>query len=715
MPCQSKSREKKCPVRESARSILLLTLFLCGTGWAQVPTPGTPPETRKDNVKEIIHGVEVVDPYQWLEDQESPETREWIDEQNAYSKPILDSLPRRDNIQKRLAELMKIDVTGSPQVRNSRYFFIKRMSDQELYVIYIREGLKGEDQVLIDPHGMSPDNTTSVGMRDVSKDGTILAYAIREGGEDEVRIRFLHVDKREHLPDELSKARYWGISITPDNEGFYYTRHEAEGPRVYYHGMGTDPASDTEIFGEGYGPEKILWADLSEDGKHLLIIVWHGSAGLKTEIYYQNVAEKGQIIAVVNDIDARFSGEIGGDRIYLQTNWNAPRDRILAVDINDIPRDPSEWEEIIPMTDAIIEGFSTAGGRLFVNHLENVASYVKVFEPNGRHVRDISFADPGSVGWVSGQWESNEAFYYYSSFHIPPTIYRYDVETGNQEVWAKYDVPLKSNNIEVNQVWYSSKDGTEIPMFLVHRKGLKLDGSNPTLLTGYGGFNTSLTPWFSSTAAIWVENGGVYARPNLRGGGEFGEEWHKAGMLENKQNVFDDFIAAAEWLIEKGYTSPTKLSISGGSNGGLLVGAALTQRPDLFRAVACFYPLLDMVRYHKFLVASFWISEYGSTDDPEQFKYLYAYSPYHRVKSGIEYPAVMFITGDSDTRVDPLHARKMAALLQESTESDNPVLLYYDTKSGHSGGRPLSKQIEDTTRWLSFLFWQLGVKSQVGQ
>jgi prolyl oligopeptidase len=324
-------------------------------------------------------------------------------------------------------------------------------------------------------------------------------------------------------------------------------------------------------------------------------------------------------------------------------------------------------------------------------------------------MRDIAFPAIGSVSGVSGEWQSDEAFFAFSSFHIPTTIYRYDVAKGSQEVWARLEVPINTDTFEVKQVWYESKDKAKVPMFVVHAKGIKLDGSNPTLLTGYGGFNVSLTPGFSARAALWVERGGVYAVPNLRGGGEFGEEWHKAGMLGKKQNVFDDFIAAAEWLIKNGYTKPSKLAISGGSNGGLLVGAALTQRPDLCQAVVCSYPLLDMVRYHKFLVAKFWIPEYGSSEEPEQFKYIHAYSPYHQVKPSTKYPAVLFITGDSDTRVDPLHARKMAALLQSATGSEKPVLLHYDTKAGHSGGRPVSKQIEDLTDELSFLFWQLGV------
>ncbi|MFQ5817769.1 MAG: prolyl oligopeptidase family protein [Terriglobia bacterium] len=682
-----------------------MVLLGAAVAGAQAPAPKLPPKTRTDNVKEILHGVEIVDPYRWLEDQQSPETRAWIDAQNEYTQSVIGSLAGREQLKQRLTELMKIDTLGQPRVRNGRYFFSKRLANQDLFVIYMRKGLTGKDEVLIDPHPWSPDRTTSATLLDVSNDGSVVAYGVRQGGEDEITVKLLEVDTRKDLPDQLPRARYFSVSLKPDKTGFYYARHGAEGPRIYYHAMGEDPVADRELFGTGYGPDKIIAAELSEDGRYLLITVFHG--WVRSEVYYQDLAKPGPIVPVVNDIAALFGGEIAGDQLFLQTNWEAPNGRLLAVDLKNPGRE--HWRELIPESAAVIRGFSLAGGKLFVNYLRNVRSVVKTFTPAGRYVRDIAFPTLGSVSGVSGRWGSPEAFFVFSSFHTPTTIYRYDVATGRQAVWARLEVPVDTNQFAVRQVWYESKDSTLVPMFLVHRKGIKLDGSNPTLLSGYGGFNASLTPIFSSTAVAWVERGGVFAMPNLRGGGEFGEAWHRAGKLEKKQNVFDDFIAAAKWLIENGYTQPSKLAIRGGSNGGLLVGAALTQRPELFQAVVCTYPLLDMLRYHKFLVARFWVPEYGSADDPEQFNYLYAYSPYHRVKPGMPYPAVLFITGDFDTRVDPLHARKMAALLQSATGSKQPVLLRYDTKSGHSGGRPLSKQIEDSTDELHFLFWQLGV------
>ena len=685
--------------------IALMSFTLIGSTSAQ--NFKSPPKTRTDNVKETIHGVEIADPYRWLEDQKSPETRAWLNTQNEYAQNILNSLPGRDQLKQRLTELLKIDTINPPVLRNGRYFFSKRLANQDQAAIYLRKGPEGNDELLVDPN--SQDRNSSVSILDVSKDGSLLAYGQRQGGEDEQTVNLLDVDTKRLLPDKFPRGSYFSFSLKPDKSGIYYCRHGAEGSRIYYHAMGTDTARDTEIFGKGYGPEKIIVSELSEDGRYLVCTVYYGSAANKTEIHYKDLTQQGSFVTLVDDIEARFEGQTAGNHLFVLTNWQAPNGRVLDVDLTNPAR--SNWHEVVPTSKTVIEGFSLAGHRLFVNYLENVSSSVKIYDPTGKNVGGIAFATLGSVSGLIGQWSSNEAFFSFNSFHIPTTIYRYDVEKASQDIWARINAPVNSGQFEVKQVWYESKDKTKIPMFLMHAKGLKLDGSNPTLLYGYGGFNISLTPNFSPDAVAWVKSGGVFAVANLRGGGEFGEEWHRAGMLEKKQNVFDDFIAAAEWLINNGYTKPAKLAISGGSNGGLLVGAAMTQRPDLFQAVVCSFPLLDMVRYHKFLVARFWVPEYGSSDDPKQFKTIYAYSPYHHVKKGTKYPAVLLITGDSDTRVDPLHARKMAALLQASTGSDKPVLLHYDTKSGHvGGGTPVSKKIEDLTDELSFLLWQLGSK-----
>jgi prolyl oligopeptidase len=669
------------------------------------------PRSKTDNVRETLHGVELTDPYRWLEDQQSPETRQWIEEQNRYTETFLGRYAGREQIVNRLGALMKVESLGIPVARGNRYFFSKQPADRDLPVICLREGRDGKDEVLLDPQELSRDGSKTVSLLDVSKDGRLLVYAIREGGEDEIAIRFFDMDQRRDLEDRMDKARYFGVALTPDKKTLYYTRHGKEGSRVYRRPVNVAGAQETYLFGEGYDPGVGISPSLSEDGKYLVIGVWHGSAATKAEIFSKDLVTDAPIVPVVTEIEARFEGHAVDHRMFVQTNWNSPNGRLLMIDLKR--PDQTNWKEIVSeQRDAVLESFSLVGGKLYANYLQNVVSRVRIFETAGVHVRDIQFPSLGTVSNVGGEWDRDEAFFGFSSYHIPFTIYREDVKTGAQSVWSRMDVPVDSDKYEVKQVWYASKDKTRVPMFLVHRKGLKLDGARPTLLYAYGGFNISLTPSFSTRAVMWIENGGVFAVPNLRGGGEFGEEWHRAGMLAKKQNVFDDFIAAAEWLIDNGYTRRDKLAISGRSNGGLLVGAALTQRPDLYRAVVCGYPLLDMVRYHKFLVARFWIPEYGSSDDPEQFKTLLAYSPYHNVKPGTKYPAVLFITGDSDTRVDPLHARKMPALLQAANASDRPILLKYDTKLGHTGARPISQSIEDIADELVFLFGQLGVETR---
>lgn len=687
-----------------ASTLLSLNGVLCSAQEHKAP-----PTTRVDNVTETLHGLTITDPYRWLEDQTSPETRAWINAQNEYTSSILGALPIRARIRERLTQLLKIDTVATPFARGGRYFLSKRRADQNQAVIHVRRGLRGKDEVLLDPNTMSADQLTSVQIQDISSDGKLLAYSVRRGGEDEVTISLLDVDTRKELDDRLPKGRI-AVSLMPDKTGFYYSRFTNNvGGRIYYHAMGTDPAKDIEVFGKGYGPQVYVGANVSPDGRYLFLVAGHGSAGDRTEIYFQDLRARGPITPIVNDINAGFSADVAGDHLYLLTNWNAPNRHILDVDLKKPARE--EWREVVPEGPSVISGISAVGGKLFVEYLENAVSRTRVFDPSGKFVRDIAFPAMGTATGMSGDWDRDEAFYTFSSFEQPTTIYRYEVSSGRQEVFARIKVPFRSDRIEVKQVWYESKDKTRIPMFLVYKKGLKLDGSNPVFLTGYGGFNVSRTPGFSSLAAYWAESGGIYALPNLRGGGEFGEKWHKAGMLSNKQNVFDDFISAAEWLIKNNYTKPSKLAISGGSNGGLLVGAAMTQRPELFQAVVCSYPLLDMIRYQDFLVARFWVPEYGSAEDAEQFKYIYDYSPYHRVKKGEKYPAVLFVTGDADTRVAPLHARKMTALVQASTGSARPVLLHYNTKAGHSGGLPVSQIIEDQTDELSFLFWQLGIKA----
>lgn len=670
-----------------------------------------PPRTQTDSVVDNYFGVRVADPYRWLEDQYSPATRAWIKAEDQCTAKSLDGLPGRGQIAKRLGGLMKVDSIDVPIARGGRYFFLKRAAKEDLSILYVRQGPQGKDEVLVDPRPLSPDHSTSVGLITASEDGRVVAYGVRKGGQDEISIHLLDTDTRRPLPDVLSRARYFayggGFSITPDNHGLYYSRMTPAGPRVFYHAMGTPAKRDKMIFGQGYGSDKIILASLSSGGRYLLYQVFYGAGSERSEVYLQDVRNHGLVVPVVKGVDAYFDGQMAGDTLFLLTNWKAPNWRIFAMSLKNPAR--GNWREIVPEGQDAIAGLRLAGGKLLVSYTHDAATALRLFDPDGKPAGEIALPAPGSASGFTSRWKSKNIFFNFRSFAIPPAIYRYNVARRRLEVWARPRVPVESGAFTLAQVWYRSKDGTRVPMFLFYKKGLQRNGENPALLTGYGGFDISLTPNFSAEAVAWAEQGGLWAVANLRGGGEFGEAWHRAGMLGRKQNVFDDFEAAAEWLIRNKYTSQKKLAIQGMSNGGLLVGAALTQRPGLFQAVVCMYPLLDMLRYEKFLVARWWVPEYGSAENPEQFRYLRAYSPYQNVHPGTHYPATLFITGDGDTRVAPLHARKMTALLQASTASKRPILLLYDTKSGHSGGRPLGQRIAELTNILSFLDWQLGV------
>ena len=684
-------------------------LFLVQMLVAQEKTESGPPVAKRDDVTETIHGVTVDDPYRWLEDQNSPETRAWINAENKYTQSMIGDLPTRPFIEKRLGELLKVDNYKETFERHGRIFYAERKADQDQFVLMMKKSATAPPEVLVDPQPMSPDHSTSVNFSDVSEDGTLMAYGIRKGGADETEVRFMDLNTRKELPDHLPAARYFGFQIVPDKSGFYYDIMTPDGPRVRWHKMGTDISRDQEIFGKGYGADKIIFTQLSDDGRWLLSTVLYGSAADKTEVYYLDRNAGGEMKPLIHDIDARFYVAVGGDHVYAHTNWRAPNGRVLDIDLKHPYR--GNWFQIIAeQSDAVIERMHLVGGKIAIVYLKNVASHINFFTPNGQPAGEVSFPALGTVGEFSGEWTSKQAFFDFSSFHIPKTIYRYNVDTKAKTVFAKVNAPVNPGDFDLKQVWYQSKDGTKVPMFILSKKGMKLDGANPAYMTAYGGFTVSETPAFSPTAVLWVENGGVFALPNLRGGGEFGEEWHQNGAMTHKQNVFDDFFAAAEYLIDNNYTNRDKLAIFGRSNGGLLMGAAMTQRPDLYRAIVCGYPLLDMIRYQRFLIARFWVPEYGSSDNAEQFQYLMKYSPYQNVHKGTKYPAVLFITGDADTRVAPLHARKMTAEMQWAQGADKPILLHYDTEAGHSEGRSTKKMIEDMTDEISFLWWQLGVK-----
>jgi prolyl oligopeptidase len=673
--------------------LLFLTVMMAGAQKA--------PQTRMDNVVETLHGVKVVDPYRWLENQEAPETREWLAAQERYAQAWISKAPRRAALDQRLSELMKVESVSFPNVRGNRFFYTRRGAEQSQPVLYVREGLSGSERALVDPNGLG--GSVSVTLLGISPDGSVIAYGLRKGGEDETEVQLLDVTSGKDVGAKLARGRYMGVEIGADNRTLYLSKFDEKGPRVYRYREGS--AMET-LFGEGYTPTNIVGIDLAPGGKWLLLTVMTGSAGSKDEIYLLETATK-QIVTVNKDINARFRGSFAGEgTIVFTTDWKAPRQRVISIATGDPSLERAR--EIAPEAASQLEGASLVGGLVALQYLENVQSKVKLVDLNGKLVREMAAPGLGTATNLFGEWGNDTAFLSYSSFYQPSTIYSYAVSKGTQAEFARERVPVEKVDVKVEQVWFPSKDGTKVPMFLAHRKDRKLDGNNPTLLTGYGGFQLTMTPGFSALYAWWIEHGGVVALPNLRGGSEFGEAWHEGGMLGKKQNTFDDFIGAAEWLIAKKYTRPEKLAIRGGSNGGLLVGAAMTQRPELFGVVSCAVPLLDMVRYHLFKVARFWVPEYGSAEDAGQLQTILGYSPYQKVKDGVKYPATILITGDADTRVDPLHARKMAARLQKATGSGKPVILHYDTEGGHSQGLPLGKRVKNLGDELAFLTQQLG-------
>jgi prolyl oligopeptidase len=687
---------------------LFVLAFACASN-TSTPTPVAvrfsppPPAAEKKPVTETLNGVPITDPYRWLEDQNSPETRAWIDRENAYTDAVLGNRPEKQLFAQRIEQLLKSDIASVPVYRNGRLFYTRRAADADVFSIYVRDGVTGTDRLLVDPAPWNPKHTTNVGIEDVTADGKVLTYYVREGGADEATAHFMDVDSGHDVGAPLPLARYFGIAVTPDHRTVYYSKQLTEGSRVFRRNV--DGGAEEKLFGDGYTPDKIVSIGMSDDGRWLGTIVFYGSAGTKTDIFLKDLAADGPFKTVVNDLDARTSFDFAGDTLVLQTNWNAPNDRIMTVSASDPVR--ANWREIVPEDkNAAIQDMSAAGGRVYVRYLENVKPRVAGFDLSGQQVDEIAFDTLGALDAVSGSWHSPFAFYSFGSFAVPPTIYAYDVRTKEKSVFHRRNLPVNSADFVTEQVWYTSKDGTKVPMFVMYKKGTPRDGSAPAYLTGYGGFNVSELPNFSARAVNWAEHGGVYALANLRGGSEFGERWHRAGMLEQKQHVFDDFIGAAEALVANKYTSPQHLAISGGSNGGLLVMATMVQRPDLMHAVLCSYPLIDMLRFHKFLVGSFWVAEYGNADNPKDFQWIYPYSPYQHVVPGTPYPAVMFVTGDADTRVAPLHARKMTAMLQDETGSANPVLLRYHVAGGHSGGEPVSEQVKNESEILGFLWWQ---------
>jgi prolyl oligopeptidase len=699
-------------LRQSLATVGLLVctlLTVCPYLGAQAAATGScPPPTPKDDVVEELHGVRIADPYRWLEDRTAPATRAWIAAQDACTRRALDAIPGREQLRRRLGELLRVEVVSLPLVRGRRLFYLRRAPDQDLSLLYMTSLPSGGERVLVDPRPLSSDHSISLALLNVSADGRYVLYGLRHGGQDELTLRILDVETGQHLEDRFPPQRYSGVTLTADGKHLIYATNTPAGPRVFLHTMGTPAETDRLLFGQGYDRHYLISAHAEPGESQLLLSLSEGTSG-PVNLYRIALDRPEQVQPVVTGIAARFSGHLIGNILFVETDWKAPNRRILAL---DLAQKTPQWRTVIPESRFPIVTFWTVGGRLVVDYLENATHRLRVFTPAGRPAGEVPLPTSGTVSGLEGLWTDSHIWFSFQSFPIPPSLYRYSLNTGHLELWHRPNIPLDAAAFELRQVWYRSADGTRVPMFLFSKKGLPADGNRPVLLTGYGGFALSQTPVFREEAIVWAEQGGLWALANLRGGAEFGEAWHRAGMLGQKQHVFDDFLAAAQWLIQNHYTRPERLAIQGASNGGLLVGAALTQQPELFAAVVCMYPLLDMLRYHLFLGGPWWVSEYGSAENPGQFRWLLEYSPYQNVRDGVRYPAVLLVSGDNDTRVAPLHALKMTARLQAATASGRPILLLYDTRSGHSGGRPVGDQIQELTDILSFLLQQTGALPQ---
>lgn len=669
-------------------------------------------ESEMDSTVDNYHGEELKDPFRWLEVDTSRKVMEWVDKQNKITFGYLDLIPFRKDVRARAEELYNYPKYSSPFKVGDRFIFYKNDGLQNQAVIYIQEGLEGEPQVLIDPNAMSEEGTTSVGIIGISKDNTRAAISIQDAGSDWATIRVINLENKEWLEDELKWVKFSDASWS--GEGFYYSRYPApeKGQElsmtnsfhsVYYHKLGDDQNSDKLIYRDDSAPQMYHNTSVTEDGKYLVLTRASGTDGYET--WFKDLTNEHSEFQPLftgfthkNSIIEHYEG-----RFLVRTDLDAENYRLVSVDVDDVA--PEKWIEVIPEREALLQSVSTGGGKLFARYLEKAASHVYVMNYDGSERTEIELPGTGSAGGFAGKREDEFLFYSFSSYIMPPGIFKYDIGSGKSELFYKTELRFDPSDFEEKQVTYKSKDGTEVTLFIIHKKGLLLDGDNPAYLYGYGGFNISLTPRFSTNYILFAEQGGVIAIPNLRGGGEYGEAWHKAGMLEKKQNVFDDFIAAAQYLIENKYTRSEKLAIAGGSNGGLLVGACMTQRPDLFAVALPSVGVMDMLRFHKFTVGWGWVPEYGSSEDPEQYKFLKAYSPYHNLKDNTSYPATLITTADHDDRVVPAHSFKFAARLQQAHDGRNPVLIRIDKDAGHGAGKPTSKILDEVADVWSFIFY----------
>jgi prolyl oligopeptidase len=673
---------------------------------------------------DTYHGRAIPDPYRWLEDPDAPDVRAWIDAQNEVTFGLLNGIASRDQIRARLTELWNYERFGVPFKEGGRYFYSRNDGLQNQSVLYVADSLADEPRVLLDPNAFSADGTIALSGYAVSDDGRYIAYGVSSGGSDWQTWRVRDIATGQDLSDLVEWVKFSSAAWAKDGSGFYYTRYDEptgneltsvnQFPKLHFHRIGDDQSKDVLVYNRDDQPEWGFGAGVSEDGRYLGINVWWGT-NQENNFFYKDLADPdAQVVELLTGFTGSYDF-VGNDGsvFYFTTNFDAPRGRLIAIDVTR--PEPESWVEIIPEAAETLRGVSYVGGHFLAQYLKDARTQVRVHDTSGRFVREVELPGIGTAGGFGGKSSEPETFFAFTSFTNPGAIYRYDVTTGAAEVFRKPSVKAELGDYETKQIFYTSKDGTRVPMFITHKRGIKLDGNNPTLLYAYGGFNIPITPSFSVANLVWLEMGGVYAVANIRGGGEYGKAWHEAGIKLKKQNVFDDFIAAAEYLIDARYTTPAKLAIRGGSNGGLLVGACMTQRPDLFGAVIPQVGVLDMLRFESFTIGWAWTSDFGSVKNPDEFEALLAYSPYHNLKPGTAYPATLITTGDHDDRVVPAHSFKYAAALQAAQGGDAPVMIRIETRGGHGAGKPTSMVIEEAADIMGFLTWALKMNETEGQ
>lgn len=691
--------------------------FAAGTLVAQENASLTYPVARKTDTIDDYHGQKVPDPYRWLEDDNSDETKAWVEAENKVTQDYLSTIPFRGKIRQRLEELWNYPRYGSPFREGKYYYFYKNDGLQNQAVLYRQVGLNGAPEVFIDPNKLSEKGTAALGSVSFSKDGKYVAYLVAKAGSDWQEGFVMDVETKQLLSDKLDWIKFSGLSWKDD--GFHYSRYDApseenklskknEFHKVYYHKVGTPQADDQLVYVDKEHPLRNAGVGLTEDERFIILGTTEGTSG--REVWYWDTKDASQqafkLLVKGFDFDPSVIENVG-DQLLVRTNQDAPNYKVVLID----PKRPEKenWKTVIPEQPEVLQGVGTAGGKLFASYLKDASTRIVQYDTKGTLERNITLPGIGTAGGFGGKVEDQEFFYTFTSFIAPPTIYKYDIRSGTSEIFRKTEVKFNPADYETKQVFFSSKDGTKVPVFLSYKKGLQLNGQNPVLLYGYGGFNIPMTPGFSVSNLFFMEQGGIYAVVNLRGGSEYGEAWHKAGMLEKKQNVFDDFIGAAEYLVKEKYTNPQKLAIRGGSNGGLLVGACMTQRPELFKVALPAVGVMDMLRYQKFTIGWAWVVEYGSSEKADQFPYLIRYSPLHNLKKGTHYPATLVTTADHDDRVVPAHSFKFAATLQAAHEGANPVLIRVETQAGHGAGKPTSKLIDEATDIWAFTMYNLGM------